>query len=480
MRTRDMLGGLALLALLQIACASPPLDDTNSVVAEETEWQTQEPTEELVQIRDTKNTKSKKKTAPMFAMTCVQRKQEALRTLMNYKAAKTLKQTAKDFEVQDTKADWRVKQWHKRYVAAAAGYAFFCEQSTEENNRVAKTMHEKEGLEASKAALRGLQDATYKHKEKQGKANAKAKENKSKDEAAAHEDKEKKMIKMMADQARLERLRSLPQSKRDLLGFVADATTGKGIPGVGIVSACPFKTYSASTQAIAHSTGFSEFTITGGVAGPEGYRCYLSLKKDGYIPLRYRVLILGKETQAVFRHSVLMPKLPKPPPYRIVLQYGTSPADIDAHLQVFSGSSQFDIAGHRGSSTAFTYSKGSDTKAPFATLDMNINNGYGPQTHTIHQLQVGEYGYYVKNQDHHFTDNIKFHNSAARVFVYEGNTLKHRFAIRNAQGSPKKFWQVFQIKCTKPTETITCTVAPLAAFVKDMPVSASIANVGNK
>jgi len=468
--------GIIGLALLQIAVASPSPGDADSVVAEEIELKTQEPTEDLL-IQEV--AKSKKKSLAKYAMTCVQRKEEALRTLMNYKASKTLKTAAKDFNVVDTKADWRLKQWHKRYIAAAASYAFFCEQSTLENDRVSKTMHEKEGLEAEKAALRGLQDATHKRKEKEAKDRFKAKESNTKKQAAAHEDKEKKLIKMMADEARLERLRSLSQSTRDLVGFVADASTGKGIPGVDILSACPFKTYSASTQDIAKTTGFSEYTMKSGVSGPEGYRCYLSYKKDGYIPLRYRILIVAEETQAVFRHSVLMPLLPTPPPYRIVLQYGTTPADIDAHLQVFpSGLGAFDISGHRGSSTDFTYSdKGSASALPFSTLDININNGYGPQTHTIHEAQVGTYGYYVKNQDHHYTDNNKFHDSDARVFVYEGNTLKHRFAIRNAQGTPKKYWQVFQLTCTKPSGSVTCAVNNFAAFVNDMPVSASIANI---
>lgn len=482
MTTRVMLGLFVSLAMLEAASAWPLLEDANSVVPEEAEWRSQAPTEELVEVWDAKmKVVNDKKAAPMYAMTCVQRKQEALRTLMNFKAAKTLRQAAKDFDVEDTKAEWREKQWHQRYISAAAGYAFFCEQSTDENDRVAKTMHEQEGFEAEKAALRGLQDATHKRKEKEEKDRLKAKEKKTKDEDAAHEDKEKKLIKLMADKARLERLRSLSQSRLDLVGFVADASTGKGIAGVNIVSACPFKRYSTTTKEIAQSTGFSKFILEGGISGPEGYRCYLSYEKDGYISLRYRVLILAKETQAIFRHSVLMPKLPKPPPVRIVLQYGTTPADIDAHLQVFTSTGKFDISGHRGSKPGFTYmDKGSANSAPFATMDMNINSGYGPQTHTIHQLQVGEYGYYVKNQDHHFTDNLKFHNSDARVFIYKGNTLKHRFAIRNAQGTPKKFWQVFNVKCTQPAGAhLDCNVHPIGAFVKKMPVSIDIANVGH-
>jgi hypothetical protein len=477
-----MLGLVVCLALLQFgACASSPFDDANAIAAEETEW-TQAPTEELVQV-DNESSKPTSKKAPIYAMTCVQRKQEALRTLMNFKAAKKLKRAAKKFNVQDTKADWRMKQWHERYIAAASNYAFFCEQSTDENNRVSKTIHEKMGLEAQKAALRGLQDATYKKKEKEAKTRAKTKEKNTKDQAAAHEKKQKDLITKMADEARVERLHSLPQTSLDLMGFVADAMSGKGVIGVKIDSACPFATYSATTTELEQASGFSKYTIKKGVSGPKGYRCYLTYKKDGYIPLRYRILIAEKETQAIFRHSVLMPIRAKPPSYRIVLQYSNTPADIDAHLQVYNagGSGLYDVSGHKGSQPGFSYTTvGAAEKYPFVTLDQNINDGYGPETHTIHTAQVGKYSYYVKNQDYHFTDNLQFHDSGARVFLYEGNELKHRFAIRNAVGNPTQFWQVFTLACTQPADQVTCKVEPLGAFVKEMPIRPELANLGTK
>merc|ERR1712159_374443 len=52
--------------------------------------------------------KLKAKATPM---TCIQRKQEALRTLMNYNAAKTLGAAATEFAVEDTASKWRLKQW---------------------------------------------------------------------------------------------------------------------------------------------------------------------------------------------------------------------------------------------------------------------------------------------------------------------------------------------------------------------------------
>jgi len=417
--------------------------------------------------------------SPIFAMTCVQRKQEALRTLTNYNAAKTLQHAASRFGVEDTKAGWRVGEWHTRYISAASNYAFFCEQSEEENNKVKTTIHRKEGLEAQKAALRGLQDASYKTKEAESKARAKAKEAKVKKDDHDHEVAQKKLIKMMADKARLERLRNYPQASVDLLGFVADSSSGKGISGVSIKSKCPFDDFSTASlpmELTQEGTQLAKYLIPKGISGPEGYRCYLTFDKDGYIPLRFRILIQKEKTQGMFRHAVLAPLLPKPPAYRVVFQYGAQPAHLDAHLQVYAeGQSIVDISGHRGDNPDVKYSKmGSSDGFPFATMDVNVNEGYGPQQHTIHEPQVGSYGYYVKNYDHHYTSNTKFQDSDARVMLYEGNVLKHRYAIRNAQGSLQKFWQVFSLKCTKPVDKVECEVHAIGAFVKKMPLRANI------
>jgi len=404
----------------------------------------------------------------------VHRKQEALRTLMNLNAAKTLKAAAANFHVQDTKAEWRLQQWHTRYLKAATNYAFFCEQTEEENQKVARTIHEKEGLEARKAALRGLQDATHKRREATAKARSKTKELNTKKAVSAHEDKQKKLIQLMANKARLERLHSYPQATEDLIGFVVDASTGKGIEQVNIKSKCPFDTYNTVTKT-SDSTGLSKFHLVKGITGPRGYRCYLTYTKEGFIPLRFRVLIHRARTDAIFRQATLMPKLPAPPKYRIVMQYGTQPADLDSHLQLFVGNKKVDISGHLGNDPHFTYTdKGSADAFPFATLDMNVNKGYGPQTHSIHELQEGSYGYYVKNFDYHFSDNIKFSKSDARVFVYEGNTLKHRFAIRNAQGSPTTVWQVFNIKCHKNSGALACQVNAIGTYVAEMPTSPDV------
>jgi len=402
---------------------------------------------------------------PTFALTCLQRKQEALRTLNNYRASQILKKAADKFKVDDKAADWRIGQWHIRYVAAASNYAFFCEQTETGTKMVTETIHEKEGTEAKKAALKGLQEAAAVHNEAMIKKNKAAELLKEKQEASAHEEKEKELIKLLATKARLARLHKYPQASMNILGFVLSAADGKAIPGASVSSKCPFETYVG--QSLIEVDGKSNYEIAHGVTGPVGYRCDLSFSKEGYIPTLFDAVITKGETSSLFRHAVLMPEVKTPPPYRIVLQYGSLPNDLDAHLQIEEGDNKFDLAAHKGSSVDYQYSdKGNGDAMPYATLDVIHNNGFGPQTHTIRQVVDGTYRYYVKNQDHHFTSNTHFHGSQARVFVYEGNALKHRFEVGSAEGTPDTFWNVFSILCAGGK----CNLKENSVFVSDMPV----------
>lgn len=271
------------------------------------------------------------------------------------------------------------------------------------------------------------------------------------------------------------RLRSYPQIKIDLEGFVADAETGQGIGGALVEVKCPLKTFKGRSGKYGSAT-FSKFLIKRGISGPNGYRCYARFSKPGYIPLRYDVVIQRTETQALFRTGMLLPK--KKFPFRVVLQYGDSPADIDAHLFIQKASpvtkKPVNIGEHYEGSTKFSYdTSGSKDAYPFATMDSKCNKGYGPETHTIHKIQATKYGYYVTNFDHHISSNEAFHASGARVFLYQGDKLTHSFAIRNAQGALSRWWQVFTIDCTlKPpagTKGPVCKVVPIGTFVKEQP-----------
>lgn len=397
-------------------------------------------------------------------LTCVQRKQEALKTLNNYRAAETLRTAAAAFQVKDTVAPWRSEQWRKRYVSAASNYGFFCEQSVGGNRKVSDAIHEKEGTEAKKAALKGVQEATKDFKEKDYKATHVAKENRKKALEADKEDKTKKLVIALAKAAREKRLLSYPQARpTDLLGFTKDALTGDPLPGVHVSSVCPLKKHSATSGGV--KEGESNFKMVGGLVGPLGYRCDLIFSKEGYITLKFDVELKKVDTTGIFRHAVLVPIQDTPMPYRVVLQYGTVPSHLDGHLQVITaGADKVDVTSGQGTSVDFLYAKQSPDGA--VTMDHDANSGYGPITHSIHVLKAGTYRYYVKNKDHHTVANKYFRASKAKVFLYQGNQLVHEYNIRSSEGSPHTIWMVFKMVCTSAT---ACEVTELNHFQANMP-----------
>jgi len=413
------------------------------------------------------------------AMTCLQRKQAALSTLMNYNAAKTLRDASEAFSVEDTASKWRINEWHKRYVTAAAEYAFFCEQSQSAVTKITATVRRQEANEAKKAALKGLQQATQRREERRVKFHSERRKKKADHDTKAKEDKQKKLIQETAQKARLVRLRSYPQDSLDFEGFVADAETGQGVGSALVEVKCPFKTYTGRSGEGGKTT-FAKYLIRHAVTGPDGYRCYATFSKRGYIPLKYDLVIGKHDTPALFRTAMLLPQRHSAHvPFRVVMQYGNQPADIDAHLFVMQASptthKPVNVGEHFDGSAAFSYDpKGSASSFPFMTLDAKCNTGYGPETHTIHKTLPVKYGFYIKNYDHHITNNAVFHNSEARVFLYQGTKLTHSFAIRNAQGTPSSYWQVFSIDCTA-NKGASCNVLPIDAFVAEQPTSPILA-----
>jgi hypothetical protein len=134
---------------------------------------------------------------------------------------------------------------------------------------------------------------------------------------------------------------------------------------------------------------------------------------------------------------------------RIVLTWGDSPADLDAHL-----------TGPSANSTTFWVyfaNRGSCTSAPFACLDVDAQDGRGPETITIAQRTTGRYVYSV----HNFSDDdggspgsFGLSESNARVDVYGPSGLIQSFSPPPRGGT---LWTVFDWDGTtiRPINTIS-------------------------
>ena len=95
--------------------------------------------------------------------------------------------------------------------------------------------------------------------------------------------------------------------------------------------------------------------------------------------------------------------------WRFVLSWGAQPLDLDAHL---TGP----LAGTTSRFHVFFNTPGSSTASPFARLDVDAQDGFGPETITLTQQIPGIYRFYVVN----FSGSPEIRTSTARVDVYPG------------------------------------------------------------
>lgn len=121
--------------------------------------------------------------------------------------------------------------------------------------------------------------------------------------------------------------------------------------------------------------------------------------------------------------------------WRFVLSWGATPYDLDAHLTgpIMNSANRFHV---------YWASEGSVAQSPFAALDVDALQGYGPETITLYQQIPGVYRFYVNNFDYPSNGVPELRASNARVDVYKGNTLVRQFFPPQLNG---KYWAVFEI-----------------------------------
>jgi uncharacterized protein YfaP (DUF2135 family) len=136
----------------------------------------------------------------------------------------------------------------------------------------------------------------------------------------------------------------------------------------------------------------------------------------------------------------------------IVLTWGANPRDLDSHL----------IVPGFGTDVAY-YNHGSLTSPPYAQLDIDDTNGFGPETITLTQVLPGQYTYYV----HHYSGSATIGTSGAKVQVFRGNIRIATFDAPNEAGG---LWTVFSMNGTTitPVNHISNTVTPAASISADV------------
>jgi uncharacterized delta-60 repeat protein len=200
-----------------------------------------------------------------------------------------------------------------------------------------------------------------------------------------------------------------------LAGTARNAVNGQGLAGV-LVSA-------GGGSAVTDAQG--GFVITNVPVGSVTVGGSLT----GFIPFSGSFTLTNQATNGI--EFAMSPIISGPETVRLVLTWGAEPRDLDAHLDTP------EIAGTNFH--VFFGAPGSLADLPFAQLDVDDVDGFGPETITITNTFPGTYSYYV----HRFSGAGNLAGSGARVQVFTEAGLVATVTVpTNGVGD---YWHVAQI-----------------------------------
>jgi uncharacterized protein YfaP (DUF2135 family) len=232
-----------------------------------------------------------------------------------------------------------------------------------------------------------------------------------------------------------------------IAGSVLNATTNTSITatvtlalraGVNATSGTPLQTTTATTGAYSF-TGVAPGTYT------------IAASSNGFVDAQKTVVSLGGAASG--NQSLFMSPVGSAGNIRIVLTWGLTPSDLDAHLSgPLTGGQRFIVD--------YTQT-GNCAQSPNATLDVDVVNGTGPETITICTQRTGVYRYIVNNfsanSDGVNAVSTTLANSSAHVDLYINNAFVRTFNVPGGAGS---VWTVFDLNGSTITPINTITAGP--------------------
>ena len=138
---------------------------------------------------------------------------------------------------------------------------------------------------------------------------------------------------------------------------------------------------------------------------------YATGSSDGFCPFGAPFVIPDDYEGETFTYNFSLSPVLIAGQTRMVLNWGENPHDLDSHLltPIINGNTYHIYYGNPGSYA----------NAPYAKLDTDDTNGYGPETITINQSFSGTYTYYIKN---FIGANYGLKNSGAVAQIYSGES----------------------------------------------------------
>ena len=202
-------------------------------------------------------------------------------------------------------------------------------------------------------------------------------------------------------------------------GKVKDASTGSSLANVHLVfrKGSDQKSGEPAAEVDTDSSGSYYVELE------EGNYC-VEIKKSGYID-HYENIQIIKNVSRTGQDLIISTQMAGQ--IRIVLQWGSSPDDLDSYLTGTTDS---------GSSVNVNYRNKSCSAA---NLDVDDINGYGPETTTIYDVNGV---YYFDVQDYEETGTMA--SSGAKVTVYLPDNSSQTITINSGLGSTN-IWHVLKI-----------------------------------
>ena len=153
----------------------------------------------------------------------------------------------------------------------------------------------------------------------------------------------------------------------------------------------------------------------------------VTIKKPGdYVPTEINVRI--EDGEIASSPQVSMPPVVDYERIKVVLDWGESPSDLDAHFI-----------------SSYQHVYYSNMRSDNIVLDHDDTSSFGPETMTLTDMRPYEtYGYYVLNySDRNYPDSLRLSHSGAQVRVFVNNELAGTFKVpANKSGI---LWHVFDI-----------------------------------
>jgi len=153
---------------------------------------------------------------------------------------------------------------------------------------------------------------------------------------------------------------------------------------------------------------------------------------DDFCPYIETINIPSDYSLNVFEHNFSISPAPELGEIRTILTWGSNPVDMDSHLITPEiDSFNFHIS----------YSnRGNSESAPFAVLDLDDLDGFGPETITIKKLESGIYKYYV----HQYSNDGSLNESKGRVQIFDSPNCDGEVIDIKEEGEGR-YWNVFEI-----------------------------------